>query len=580
MKLRIMEKLLFGACIVCLYGGAGASQGTQDANVSDINTPLASAELVLPIERNGAYTLELTDGSDTLLFECTAEEGGLITKFMLNDKHLISQLTGSHQYGSTFWPSPQTWGWPPASSMPNLATTPYQATVDANSHTIVLESAVQHTVGLQFIKQFSPDLVNMAINLRYTIRNTSDSEVSVAPWEVTRVTPGGVTFFPTGHKVFQNNLATREAIGMTWFLQPIQGGSGSSKLFADGSDGWIAHATDDMVFIKTFADLPASARAPNEGEIEIYADGSVYQEIENQGAYATIPAGGETHWDLKWFLRPKPVDAEVAIGNQPLVDFAASFASLMPDFNADERVNFQDFALLAQQWHQNDPTVNLGPAGWADDFVQCWDLSLFTSHWLKQVLPLDLIGYWPLDGAEANLVPDLIGQNHGTLLGGTAWTTDPGRRDGALELDGVSGAVILPAGFDPKEGSFSLFVWIKGGAPGQVIVSQDKGRDWLLADPLDGTLKTDIRGTGRRPAGPITSQVVVTDDHWHCVGLVWEGPDLILIVDDVEVARSDHGGLASISNSLYLGTNHSQEAGTFWNGLIDEVRLHHRAVLP
>jgi len=579
MKLRILEELLFGACIVFLCAEAGAAQDTQNENVSDINTPSALAELVLPIERNGAYVLELTDGTDTVLFECTAEEGGLITKFMLNDKHLISQLTGSNQYGSTFWPSPQKWGWPPSSSMPNLATSSYQATIEADSHTIVLESTVQRNMGLQFIKRFSPDLVNMAINLRYIIRNTSDGEVSVAPWEITRVIPAGLTFFPTGYEVFKNNLAIKEAIGMTWFLQPTQGASGDSKLFADGSNGWIAHATSDMVFIKTFADLPASVRAPNEGEIEIYANGSIYQEIENQGAYETIPAGGEAHWDLKWFLRPLPVDAEPAIGNQPLVDFAASFASLTPDFNADERVNFQDFALLAQQWQQNNAAVNLGPVGWADDLVDSWDVSLFTAHWLKRILPLDLIGYWPLDGSEGDQVPDLAGQNNGTLLGGTAWAMDLGHRNDALEFDGVSGAVILPAGFDPAEGPFSLFVWIKGGAPGQVIVSQENAIDWLLADPLNGTLKTNLKGTGRRDS-PMTSQVVVADDMWHRVGLVWDQTHLILIVDDVEVARSKQGVFPSISNNLYLGTNHSQEAGTFWSGLIDEVRLHSRAVQP
>ncbi|MCF7975344.1 MAG: DUF4380 domain-containing protein [Phycisphaerae bacterium] len=579
MKSRILEELLFGAWIVFLCAGAGSSRDTPKANVRDVNAPSALAELVLPIERNGAYVLELTDGTDTVLFECTAEEGGLITKFMLNDKHLISQLTGSSQYGSTFWPSPQTWGWPPSSSMPNLATNSYQAAIEADSHTIVLESAVQHSMGLQFIKRFSPDLVNMAVHLRYTIRNTSDGEVSVAPWEVTRVIPGGVTFFPTGYEVFKNNLATREAIGMTWFLQPTQGASGDSKLFADGSDGWIAHATSDMVFIKTFADLPASVRAPNEGEIEIYANASIYQEIENQGAYATISAGGEVHWDLKWFLRPLPVDAEPAIGNQPLVDFAASFASRTPDFNADERVDFQDFALLAQQWHQTNAAVNLGPVGWADHLVECWDISLFTAHWLKQILPLDLIGYWPLDESEGDQVPDLTDQHHGTLLDGTAWAMDLGHRNDALAFDGVSGAVILPAGFDPAKGPFSLFVWIKGGAPGQVIVSQENAVDWLLADPWNGFLKTNLQGTGRGDA-PMTSQVVVTDDLWHRVGLVWNLTHLILIVDDVEVARSKQGIFPSISNHLYLGTNHSQEAGTFWYGLMDEVRLHNRAVQP
>ncbi len=578
MRRNILITLLFGVGIVFLGRGADASQDPSNGNIGECNIPSAMAELVLPIERDGAYVLELTDGTDTLLFECIAEEGGLITKFMLNDKHLISQLTPGNQYGSTFWPSPQNWAWPPSSSMPYLASRPYQATVDANSHAIVLTSGIQRDMGLQFIKRFSPDLVNMAIDIRYTLRNISNDPVSVAPWEITRVTPGGVTFFPTGHKVFKSNLATKDAVGLTWFLQPTQGASGDAKLYADGSDGWIAHATPDLVFIKTFADLPPAVRAPGEGEIEIYANASTYQEIEQQGAYQTIQPGGEFHWDLKWFLRPLPADAEPVIGNQPLADFAASFASRTPDFTGDERVSFPDFALLAQRWLQSDAGLNLGPVGWCDDVVDGWDISLFTAHWLEQVLPLDLVGYWPLDESEGDRVPDRVGQRHGTLLGGAAWIRDTERSNEVLELDGLSGAVILPAGFDPAEDPFSLLVWIKGGLPGQVIVSQEDGSDWLLADPVHGYLKTDIRRVGRK-VGPVTSQAVVTDGLWHRVGLVWDGEQVALTVDEVEVARSGQSGMGSLSNRLYLGMNHAQEAGTFWQGRLDDVRLYDRSVL-
>ena len=114
---------------------------------------------------------------------------------------------------------------------------------------------------------------------------------------------------------------------MTWVQQPTEGASGHSKLYADGKDGWVAHAASGMVFVKTFADQPMSVRAPNQGEIEIYTKGSIYQEIEQQGAYESIPSGGEINWKVKWFLRPLPNDAEAVVGSQSLVDFAASLAS-------------------------------------------------------------------------------------------------------------------------------------------------------------------------------------------------------------------------------------------------------------
>ncbi len=41
------------------------------------------------------------------------------------------------------------------------------------------------------------------------------------------------------------------------------------------------------------------------------------------------------------------------------------------------------------------------------------------------------------------------------------------------------------AGMHPADGKFSVFVWIKGGAPGQVILSQESGVNWLAADGVE-----------------------------------------------------------------------------------------------
>ena len=125
---------------------------------------------------------------------------------------------------------------------------------------------------------------------------------------------------------------------------------------------------------------------------------------------------------------------------------------------------------------------------------------------------------------------------------------------------------------------FSVFAWIQGGAPGQVIVAQEKGADWLLVAP-DGGLRTNLNFLSRS-GKPLVAPVPITDGTWHRVGLVWDGSNRILYVDDVEVARDTQTNLPNSWLGLYLGAGSTLAPGSFWKGLIDDVRIYDRAVGP
>jgi len=81
-------------------------------------------------------------------------------------------------------------------------------------------------------------------------------------------------------------------------------------------------------------------------------------------------------------------------------------------------------------------------------------------------------------------------------------------------------------------------------------------------------------------AGPGFSDVVVTDGQWHRIGLVWDGTDRILLVDDKETARDAQSKLTDRSAMLVLGTGRSVSPASFWSGLIDDVRIHDDVVKP
>jgi len=164
-------------------------------------------------------------------------------------------------------------------------------------------------------------------------------------------------------------------------------------------------------------------------------------------------------------------------------------------------------------------------------------------------------------------------------LGNPVWQPEGGQVHGALEFDGIDDVIIVDPVRNPADGPFSVFAWIKGGAPGQVIISQEDGADWLLTN-TQGYLMTALLSGGRRAGDPLISEITVTDNNWHRVGYTWDGSDRILYVDDVEVAHDTSGGLKGSDGGLYIGTGNGLEAGSFWSGLVDDVQIYDRAIQP
>ncbi|MHC4463891.1 MAG: LamG domain-containing protein, partial [Planctomycetota bacterium] len=159
------------------------------------------------------------------------------------------------------------------------------------------------------------------------------------------------------------------------------------------------------------------------------------------------------------------------------------------------------------------------------------------------------------------------------------WRPLQGQTGGALELDGKGDFISTPFVVNPADGVFSVFAWIKGGAPGQVILSQGNGTSWLCMDSATGNLMTELKEPGRY-SGALLSQTVITDGHWHRVGFVWDGADRILYVDDTEVARDVQTGLEGSRGSLYIGVGNTFGSSSFFSGLVDDVRIYNRAVRP
>jgi len=258
-------------------------------------------------------------------------------------------------------------------------------------------------------------------------------------------------------------------------------------------------------------------------------------------------------------------------------------APILPivDFNGDDKVDIQDLLRLIESWGKDDPSVDIGPMPWGDGKIDGADLEVLMSYWQQEILGPALAAYWRLDEAEGSIAHDSVGEHHGTVYGDPLWQPADGRKVGALAFDGVDDYISTDFVLNPADWAFSVFAWVKGGMPRQVIVSQIGSADWLCADPSEGRLMTGlVPPAGRNVAQPLVSEFVITDGNWHRISFVWDGSHRKLYADGAVVAEDTQALLAGSVNGLYIGCGKAMEPGTFFSGLIDDVRIYNRVISP
>ncbi len=302
--------------------GAGNTGGTAGASGGAAG---GGAMLTMPIQRGSNYVLEFADQ----YFEVNPAGARVIDVHLsgggMNLLTLQSVDPNGLNYGSTFWPSPQSWAWPPTTSIPQINDQAYTATIEGNSVLFVGQNAA--TVGASVMKRFSADLARGVVIAEYALVATAAGK-SFAPWEISRVYKRGITFWPTGSAPRAGTqfpiAPTTDAAGCTWHQAPTAAGT-DQKLFANGTGGWLAHVDGDVVIVKKFPDIMAAQAAPNEDEIEIYVNGMAnYIEVEQQGAYQAVAMGMMLTWRVDWIVRRLPQGVTATVGNQQLVQFVQS----------------------------------------------------------------------------------------------------------------------------------------------------------------------------------------------------------------------------------------------------------------
>jgi len=261
-------------------------------------------------------------------------------------------------------------------------------------------------------------------------------------------------------------------------------------------------------------------------------------------------------------------------------------ATIIPivDLNGDRVVNSADMCIIVDHWGEYYPLCDIGPTPLGDGIVDVQDLIVLAEHLFEDYR---LIAHWKLDETEGSIAYDSVDVNDGICHGEPLWQPTGGKVGGALLFDGLDDYISTDFVLNPVDGAFSVFAWIKGGVPGQVIISQadttidtpvgqstNPGSTWLGANPSDGSLMT---GLSDIYFGPLESESVITDGQWHHIGLVYDITALKrrLYVDGTEVAV-DSGYVVGLScdAGLYIGAGQALDATTFFSGLMDDIRIY------
>jgi hypothetical protein len=210
---------------------------------------------------------------------------------------------------------------------------------------------------------------------------------------------------------------------------------------------------------------------------------------------------------------------------------------------------------------------------WADGTVVTGDIWSFTIG--------ELVGWWKLDEASGETASDSSGNgNVGTLQGDPAWRPLGGKVGGALKFDGIDDYV--DCGSDASldiTNEITIAAWVKTNDSGnsQFNPYVTKGdRTYGLKHHSRNTMEFVIYdGYWRATHFPVDSSF---NGVWHHLAGTYNGSELKLYIDGaLEVTTAHKGSIASNAANLDIARN-SEEAGRFYDGAIDDVRIFNYAL--
>ena len=197
-----------------------------------------------------------------------------------------------------------------------------------------------------------------------------------------------------------------------------------------------------------------------------------------------------------------------------------------------------------------------------------------------EVAQLATNGSWRFDeGAGTTAADDSLANVHGTLTGGATWT--PGVvGPSAVEFDGLTGFVDMPAPVVDTSQSFSVAAWVRSDSPSgfrtAVSVDGESVSGFFLQRRNDGRLAFTVIGSDAPGPGAVagSSFTARTGQWYHLVGVYDRVAGTVSLYVNGSLQESvPHttpwraGGHLVVGRARFNGSTVD-----FWDGAVDDVR--------
>ncbi len=199
-----------------------------------------------------------------------------------------------------------------------------------------------------------------------------------------------------------------------------------------------------------------------------------------------------------------------------------------------------------------------------------------------------VLAHWPLDEASGGVAADVVGTSDGTLLAGPVWQPAGGQVGGALMFDGADARVDIGT-LDVAGGDgLTATMWIRpqvSGSAGRLLSkasgTAEQDHYWMISTLSGAQLRFRLR-TRDLTSTLIAPQPVLTAGQWLFVACTYDGNEMRIYADGVLLVSLPKSGAVD-TNPLITAAIGNQPSGAgneSFDGLIDDVRLYNRALLP
>ncbi|KPK75422.1 MAG: hypothetical protein AMJ79_11265, partial [Phycisphaerae bacterium SM23_30] len=201
-----------------------------------------------------------------------------------------------------------------------------------------------------------------------------------------------------------------------------------------------------------------------------------------------------------------------------------------------------------------------------------------------------LISYWKLDENSGTNAANAVGGEDGDLINmdGSEW--DSGKLGNGLEFDGTEDYIDCNTDFDIDDfggvnGKITIAAWVR---PDDVekynAITRFFGGVHYFSAGTDQTgyekkLRTMVRDVAHGSNYWPTSDGTIEAEEWTHVVFIFEGGVGYKFYIDGELDKSESNsdlGMYNYSTSQYIGNNPGGSSGSYFDGMIDDVRIYNR----